>query len=139
MCETFTEADVGNRVETADGETVGVVAVVDGSVARVSPVPATDHRDSATPAMATGPDETRTLEPSAVRERAAERLVLEDGRSIEFESSSANGPGRATSSEDAAETLEDVGSQCRGVDAEPTAVADSDPEPRVDPEDPETS
>ncbi|MFU8867263.1 hypothetical protein [Natronococcus sp.] len=65
MCNTFTDDDIGSRVETADGETVGVVAAVDGAVARVCPPPAADGSDTAAPAMATGPDETRPLEPEA--------------------------------------------------------------------------
>lgn len=129
MCDTFTDDDIGARVETADGETVGVVAAVDGAVARVCPPPAADGPDSAAPAMATGPDETRPLEPAAVDERRGDRLVLEPDRSLEFDAEDRDRP----STEDGANALEPT---ARGAEADLDALTDREPEAELDPSDP---
>ncbi|WP_394739335.1 hypothetical protein [Natronococcus roseus] len=132
MCDTFTDDDIGARVETADGETVGVVAAVDGAVLRVCPPPATDGPEAAAPAMATGPDETRPLEPAAVAERRGDRLVLEPGRSLEFdvESRDRASPGDGT------DTLEATEPTDRGAEADPGTLTDREPEAELDPSDP---
>ncbi|ELY56719.1 hypothetical protein C491_11970 [Natronococcus amylolyticus DSM 10524] len=132
MCDTFTDDDIGARVETAGGETVGVVAAVDGAVVRVCPPPATDGPESAAPAMATGPDETRPLEPAAVAERKGDRLVLEPGRSLEFDVEDQD----RMSAEDEAAALEATEPTDRGAEAGPDALTDREPEAELDPSDP---
>lgn len=133
MCDTFTDDDIGARVETADGETVGVVAAVDGAVGRVCPPPATDGPASTTPAMATGADETRPLEPAAVAEREGDRLVLEPGRSPEFDVEDRD----RASPEDGADALEATEPTDRGAEADPGALTDREPEAELDPADPD--
>ncbi|MDG5761031.1 hypothetical protein QA600_16990 [Natronococcus sp. A-GB1] len=135
MCDTFTDDDIGARVETADGETVGVVAAVDGAVVRVCPPPATDGPESAVPAMATGPDETRPLEPAAVDERQGDRLVLEPGRSLEFDAEDRN----RAATEDETDAFEATEPTDRGAEAGPDALTDREPEAELDPSDPDRS
>jgi hypothetical protein len=130
MCDTFTDDDIGARVETADGETVGVVAAVDGAAVRVCPPPAADGPASTAPAMATGPDETHPLEPAAVAERKGDRLVLEPGRSLEFDVENRD----RASPEDGTDALEPID---RGAEADPDALTEREPEAELDPSDPD--
>ncbi|WP_293032780.1 hypothetical protein [Natronococcus sp.] len=133
MCDTFTDDDIGARVETADGETIGVVAAVDGAVVRVRPPPAADGPDSTAPAMATGPDETRPLEPAAVDRRQGDRLVLEPGRSLEFDVENRD----RASPEDETDALEATEPTDRGAEADPEALTDREPEAELDRSDPD--
>ncbi|MDG5818436.1 hypothetical protein [Natronococcus sp. A-GB7] len=133
MCDTFTDADIGARVETADSETVGVVAAVDGAVVRVCPPPAADGPASTAPAMATGPDETHSLELAAVAERKGDRLVLEPDRSLEFDVENRD----RASSGDGTDALEAAEPTDRGAEADPDALTEREPEAELDPSDPD--
>ncbi|OAQ54661.1 hypothetical protein HTG_03630 [Natrinema mahii] len=75
MCAVFSEDDVGKPVENVTGETVGVVAAVEGDVARVKPDPSAVEsiksslgwEKGARYRVALGRNSVREITPDAVR------------------------------------------------------------------------
>ncbi|MFC4439093.1 MULTISPECIES: hypothetical protein [Natrialbaceae] len=135
MCESFTDDDIGKLVETADGETVGVVAAVDGTVARVSPVPTAERSDPLTPSMRIETDEVRPIEETFVREATDDRVVLTEDSPVPTEmgapDSSDRTGGAAT---DASEELEERPTD-PGATVDPEALTEDDPEAELSPDD----
>lgn len=77
MTERFSEADVGKTVENADGETVGIVAAVEGGTAHVDPDPGLLDSILATIGWKTDPEETVPIEASDVDEVTADGIRLD--------------------------------------------------------------
>lgn len=135
MCETFTDDDIGKIVETASGETVGVVAAVDGTVARVSPVPTTEGSDPLTPSMGTEIDEVRTVEAPFAREVTDDRVVLTEEASVPAEMDTLDSSGRtADPAIDASEKLDET-STGPGATVDPQALTEDGPEAELSPDD----
>ena len=135
MCETFTDDDIGKIVETASGETVGVVAAVDGTVARVSPVPTTGESDPLTPSMETETDEVRPVEATFAREVTDDRVVLSEDASVPAEMDTRDSSGRtADPATDASEKLDET-STGPGATVDPQALTEDEPEAELSPDD----
>lgn len=135
MCESFTDDDIGKLVETASGETVGVVAAVDGPVARVSPVPTTEKSDPLTPSMGTETDEVRPIEATSVHEVTGDRVVLTEDAPVPGESDPSDRSSRtAGTAADASEELDEKPTD-PGATVDPEALTEDDPEAELSPDD----
>ncbi|TYL38590.1 hypothetical protein CV102_12400 [Natronococcus pandeyae] len=128
MCGTFTDDDIGKLVETASGETVGVVAAVDGTVARVSPVPTTEDSDPLTPSMGTETDEVRPIEAPLAREVTDDRVVLTEEAPVPTETETPDSSGRTTEATTDASGKLDEKPTGPGATVDPEALTEDDPE-----------
>ncbi len=79
MRATFSEDDVDKPVENAAGETVGVVAAVEGDVARVKPDPSAVESIKSSLGWEKGAEYRVALDPDAVREITPDAVRLEGG------------------------------------------------------------
>ncbi|MFD1562642.1 hypothetical protein ACFR99_03630 [Haloarchaeobius amylolyticus] len=102
MCALFTADDVGKSVESDDGEEIGVIASVDGTVAYVQP--GADAVDSTAVT-----ERLRQLDLDSVREITEEAVRLEDDLPIEDQAVD--------------------GERYRGLEADPIELAGSDGDP----------
>lgn len=77
MCATFTDADVDKPVENDNGEEVGVVAAVEGDIARIRPDPTVVESIKSSLGWEKGAEESVVLEAGSVREITDDVVRLE--------------------------------------------------------------
>lgn len=82
MSPTFTDDDVGKRVENANGEEVGVIAAIDGNTAHVDPDPGITDSIKAALGWESGSEDTLTLDAAAVSQISGNTVRLE-GESLD--------------------------------------------------------
>lgn len=80
MCPTFTDDDVGKRVERANGTAIGTVAAVDGDTAHVETEPGVTDAIKAALGWESDREDTVPLDGSTVREITDDAIRLEENR-----------------------------------------------------------
>ncbi|MGQ3410798.1 hypothetical protein ACT4ML_00845 [Natrinema sp. LN54] len=157
MCATFSEDDVDKPVENAAGEEVGVVAAVEGDIARVRPDPSAVESIKSSLGWEKGAEERIMLDRESVREITGDAIRLEGGLPIRDDSTTDAGAERDGSSSDGPETepagsmsgideteisedmadddglrtaeeMDQIEERSRGMEADPTELADRDPQ-----------
>lgn len=132
MCSPFTDDDIGKLVETAAGEEVGVVAAVDGAVARVSPVPTTGGADATTPSMGHGTGETQSVEAASVREITDDRVFLEAEFEVSTDAASSTQRPPAALGGDEIDEIHEKATSDPGAEADPSELTNSSPDPEAE-------
>ncbi|NGM71149.1 hypothetical protein G6M89_19435 [Natronolimnobius sp. AArcel1] len=77
MCPTFTDDDIGKRVESADGDTIGVVAEIEHETAFVDPEPGMINTIAAVFDWDGSADDTIPVAGDAVANNTADTIQLE--------------------------------------------------------------
>ncbi|WP_255681862.1 hypothetical protein [Natrinema sp. SYSU A 869] len=155
MCATFTDDDLGKPVENDNGESVGVVAAVEGNVAHVRPDPSAVESIKSSLGWEKGAEEMITLDHDSVREITDDAVQLESELPVRTESDTEPSVGHDESPDqrpetdptgstsgtdeteiatdmadddglDAAEEMDQIEERGRGATVDPTELADRD-------------
>ncbi|ELY67497.1 hypothetical protein [Natrinema versiforme] len=156
MCATFSDDDIDKPVENAAGEAVGVVAAAEGDVARVRPDPSAVESIKSSLGWE-GAETTIMLDRESVREITDDAVRLEGELPIQDDSPTDSGLEHDGSASDGPETepagsmsgidetdiaedmadddghppteeLDAIEKRSRGMEADPTELADRDPQ-----------
>lgn len=138
MCPMFSDDDRGKAVVAPDGESVGVVASVEGDIVHVSPDPGVGDRDAS--AASNAADDAVPIDAEPVREITETAVVLEDRSVLETraaadEDGSRTEPAGGMSGLDETEIAEamrdddrELETTSRGIDVDTDETASREPE-----------
>ncbi|SEP63242.1 hypothetical protein [Natrinema salaciae] len=104
MCATFTDDDVDKPVENSNGETVGVVAAVEGDVVHVRPDPTVVDSVKSSLGWEKGAAEIVAFDRKSIREITDDAVLLEGSFPIRDEPTADASADRGESSEGTPET-----------------------------------